>query len=584
MLKIVKNIRKMSVFTQKLNPLTGKSDWEVHDENYDYHQEIARSSFADMLHDSERNKKYFQGIKAAIEKMHSLNKKANVLDIGTGTGLLSMMAVQCGADTITAIEGFLPVADCAQKIIKTNGFENKIKIIPKCSLDVKIGEDMENKCNILVTEIFDTELIGEGAIKTFTHAHENLLEEDCIVVPTSATVYAQVVESPLACNWNKIKPIIDPEETTPLVEIPKIVQNCVGTPAVHDIQLSQFPITHFRTILSPIKIFNFDWSGKTKIPKERTELLTLKSEQTGNAQVIFVWWDLKMDTEGKVILSCAPYWAHPDIEKLSNEPNLPLKDSIPWRDHWMQAVYFLPEETRVKKDDELTLISSHDEYSFWFNIKNNATIKNNDYLKPSCDCGIHFILSRTRIGQINDSTRNKKYLRVLKDKINENAIVLNLSDGTLLGILAAKLGAKHVYNIENSCTFLQNLQQIAIENGVGKKMSYFKNTDDFLKQDIQDINLVIAEPNYIYSLLPWDNFHFIYQLKNILKDKLPSNINIMPKKAIIRAVGVKFLHLHKIKASLEVLEGFKMEQFDHMIKVRVYMHLKYIVYLNTHLF
>ena len=44
----------MSTFVQKLNPLTGKTVWELEDDNYDYHQEIARSMYADMLHDTDR--------------------------------------------------------------------------------------------------------------------------------------------------------------------------------------------------------------------------------------------------------------------------------------------------------------------------------------------------------------------------------------------------------------------------------------------------------------------------------------------------------------------------------------------------
>lgn len=35
--------------------------------------------------------------------------------------------------------------------------------------------DMDQRANILVTEVFDTELIGEGAIGVFNHAHEELL-------------------------------------------------------------------------------------------------------------------------------------------------------------------------------------------------------------------------------------------------------------------------------------------------------------------------------------------------------------------------------------------------------------------------
>lgn len=51
-----------------------------------------------------QNEKYYIALKAAIEKKHQAGEEANVLDIGTGTGLLSMMAARCGADTITACE------------------------------------------------------------------------------------------------------------------------------------------------------------------------------------------------------------------------------------------------------------------------------------------------------------------------------------------------------------------------------------------------------------------------------------------------------------------------------------------------
>ena len=36
--------------------------------------------------------------------------------------------------------------------------------------------DLTTQANILVTEIFDSELIGEGAIPTFSHATQELLE------------------------------------------------------------------------------------------------------------------------------------------------------------------------------------------------------------------------------------------------------------------------------------------------------------------------------------------------------------------------------------------------------------------------
>jgi len=40
----------------------------------------------------------------AIGSLQAQGKKAHVLDIGTGTGLLAMMAARLGADSVTACE------------------------------------------------------------------------------------------------------------------------------------------------------------------------------------------------------------------------------------------------------------------------------------------------------------------------------------------------------------------------------------------------------------------------------------------------------------------------------------------------
>ena len=62
-------------------------------------------------------------------------------------------------------------------VANVRSLQTKIKLIPKRSTDVTVGTngDMLERANILVTEVFDTELIGEGAIGTFNHANKHLL-------------------------------------------------------------------------------------------------------------------------------------------------------------------------------------------------------------------------------------------------------------------------------------------------------------------------------------------------------------------------------------------------------------------------
>lgn len=118
-----------------------------------------------------------------------------------------MLAAKHKADSVVTIETFSPVTVFARKIIEQNGFKDKIKLINKHSTEVRVGsnEEMNQRANILVAEVFDTELIGEGAIKTYNSAHSCLLEDECIAVPHKANVYVQLVKSELASTWFKFK-------------------------------------------------------------------------------------------------------------------------------------------------------------------------------------------------------------------------------------------------------------------------------------------------------------------------------------------------------------------------------------------
>jgi len=97
-----------------------------------------------MMNEHGRNEAYQKAMRSAIRGGDV------VLDIGTGAGLLSMIAADCGASEIITCEMSTTISKIAEKIIQKNGFDHKIKVINKNSKDLILGQDINKKVDILV--------------------------------------------------------------------------------------------------------------------------------------------------------------------------------------------------------------------------------------------------------------------------------------------------------------------------------------------------------------------------------------------------------------------------------------------------
>ena len=149
----------------------------------------------DMMHDHERNGAYARAIAAEVEEDDF------VLDIGAGSGLLSLLASKTLAQHIFACEADATLASAARAIVDGNGLASRITVRPKpsTSLSVSWSSDLPAKADTLITEIFDSVLLGEGVLSTLRDAHERLLAPDAKVVPHAATIEAVLLNSVHAC-------------------------------------------------------------------------------------------------------------------------------------------------------------------------------------------------------------------------------------------------------------------------------------------------------------------------------------------------------------------------------------------------
>ena len=136
-----------------------------------------------MMNDTLRNSLYAQAIRRVVPGR-------SVLDIGTGAGLLAMMAARAGARWVTSCEQAPWISAKAKEVIAANGLSERIKLVAKHSTNLRIGQDLEERAEVLVAEIFGTSVINELVLPTVTHAHAQLLQPGARVIPRAASACA----------------------------------------------------------------------------------------------------------------------------------------------------------------------------------------------------------------------------------------------------------------------------------------------------------------------------------------------------------------------------------------------------------
>eukprot|EP00069_Balaena_mysticetus_P005223 bmy_04758T0 len=154
-----------------------------------------------MLNDTRRNTIY----NAAIQKAVCLGSKS-VLDIGAGTGILSMFAKKAGAHLVYACELSKTMYELACDVVAANEMEAGIKLLHMKSLDIEIPKHIPERVSLVVTETVDAGLFGEGIVESLIHAWEHLLlqpktkgengncEKYGKVIPASAVIFGMAVE------------------------------------------------------------------------------------------------------------------------------------------------------------------------------------------------------------------------------------------------------------------------------------------------------------------------------------------------------------------------------------------------------
>lgn len=274
----------------------------------DYYYEIFAhySSHEDIIKDRVRMNAYIR----AIQQNPSLFKGKAVLDAGTGTGIMALLAAKAGARVVYAVERTL-MAKFAEKIVQINGFSPIIKVIHGDLTEVELPE----KVDIIISDWMGTCLFADSSLEPIIIARDKWLASDGVMFPSKARIVIGGIED---AEYRKKK--IDFWD-----DVYGFKFNCIKKWALVEPLVERCPTDGFLT--DEAIIAEYDLKTITIEDTIAPHHFELVPSETNDMHAFVVWFDVFFKgPEKSFVLSTSPY----------------CKDTI-----WHQCIFYLHEPLAI---------------------------------------------------------------------------------------------------------------------------------------------------------------------------------------------------------------------------------------------
>lgn len=140
----------------------------------------------EMLKDDVRTMSY----RDAINRNRNLFKDKIVLDVGCGSGILSMFAAKAGAKHVIGVDRS-DIINLARQVVEINGLSDQITLLHGLMEEVELPYP---KVDIIISEWMGYFLLYEAMLDTVLYARDHYLKEGGLILPDKATMCMASIE------------------------------------------------------------------------------------------------------------------------------------------------------------------------------------------------------------------------------------------------------------------------------------------------------------------------------------------------------------------------------------------------------
>eukprot|EP00126_Sphaerothecum_destruens_P010227 Sdes_comp20695_c0_seq2m16278 len=354
------------------------------------------------------------------------------------------------------------------------------------------------KIHLCVSELLDSELIGEGVMPSLRIAHQTILAEDAIVVPCSAVLKGQLVEirSELLLEAYFKAPKVDLDGNLGSDFLP-----CKGYHSAINLHAERLiDSSHMRLLSDEFNVFDFDWTqtfGMKTCPEmsqfstcaikdlKRSQSFPVKITQSGTLHGLLIYWEADLNQNHRI------HTLKSYCKSCRSGAEICEPDCC-WRDHWMPNLYLLSAfdgfqaqfgggDVRgapgkgVETGQEVWLKASHDDFCVWFEYETKISApsvweihffaaskqeksakilekvsfpKGFQVDKYFCECGIEKFSPKRKV-MIFDPNRRKYFVQEISTLFKDFSAKMAANHSTSGKIM-------HIFLMDGSC-FLSSL-------------------------------------------------------------------------------------------------------------------------------